>query len=123
MNSKKNIIFISVLFLLFFIFLSVRELHYQNYLTGGHSWFLYFNDTKDNDLNFTIENYSGHQNFHWALYADDNQIQDGSATVAAGTQKTASPQINFSNNSGQKLTIKVIADKEERDIYKLLTQN
>ena len=124
MNSKKYIIFISILFLLFFVFLSVRELHYQNYLTGGQNWFLYFNESKSNDLAFTVENYSKHKNFGWALYLDKDKIQEGSIEIPAGSQETVSPDINLPDIGGKKITVKVTTDNnDERDIYKLLTEN
>lgn len=123
MNNKKIILLAVFLMLASFIYLAAREIHFADYKTGGQTWFLYFNEARSNDLSFTIENYSQHQNFTWSLYLDNDKIQEDSGEIISGSQKIITPNINLPDIGGKKITVKVTADKDEKDIYKFITGN
>ncbi|MCD6149972.1 hypothetical protein J7J13_04295 [bacterium] len=113
-NDQKIIIVSLAIFLLAsFIFLAYTERR-QHQLNDG--WFLYFENPKDSNLDFTIENCGNENIFHWEVLADDTKINEGNINVAKGEKEIV--VINEIKN--KKVIIKASNEKDKKEIYKNL---
>ena len=115
-NEQKIIIISLAVFLLAsFIFLAYTERR-QHQLNDG--WFLYFENPKDGNLDFTIENYSGDFEFEWKLLTGDNLIKNEKIIVKNKEKKVI--EVKENNLSG-KVEIEVKLEKDKKEIYKIIT--
>jgi len=115
MTQKKLIIFISVLFILcssYLFFVSDRSLKSD---AEKKWWALSFEDPKSDNLNFTVENHSAQNNFHWEIKADNQKISEGDVEIQTGETKKIDPETK--NNSG-KISITVSTGSAKKEIYK-----
>lgn len=115
MSSNKSII-ISLIILLgiSFLYLACTETSQQS-SQPQNWWVVYFENPKDNSLDFVIENNSNEKNFHWEILEENNKLAEGKIEIAKGEKKSI-PVNNFKKN---KITIKVLAGQETREIYKI----
>lgn len=119
LNSQKLIIlslflfFVSGSFWLFFV-----SAKYLNPDYNSDWWAVYFENPQSQNFNFTIENHSAKNNFHWEVTTEQNKLQEGDAQVEKGKKKTI--PIDLEVKDSEKITIRVSVDNETREIYKNL---
>ena len=116
-NHKIIVIATGVLLLISFIFLSAIERKQAN-INNTNIWMTYFENPKDNSLNFIIENHSNDNNFHWQVLADKSIVSQGDQTVSIGENKTIS--INTADTFNKKMTVSVTSGSTKKEIYKNL---
>ena len=112
LNQKFILIFLLFFVLLSFSFLAISESR-QHQLESG--WFLYFDNTSNQSLNFTIENYSDNPNFTWEISTDKKSLGKRNIQVLKGTQESV--MINEPLERGR-IKITVYQAKETKEIYK-----
>lgn len=117
MNNKIIIYATIAIFLLCSVFLSMVELKEAD-LGKRNVWFLYFTQPKDVSFDFTIENHSDNQNFHWEILVGKNKVQESDTAVAKGETKTI--PVSVQDMADKKITITVMSDKNKKEIYKSL---
>lgn len=115
-ENNQKIIIVSLAFFLLasFVFLSYTE-RQQHQLNDG--WFLYFENPKDNSLNFTIENYTDNPEFEWKLSADNDLIKSEKINIKSKEKKAI--EIGENDLKG-KVKIEVKQEKNKKEIYKML---
>jgi ABC-type transport system involved in cytochrome bd biosynthesis fused ATPase/permease subunit len=84
-------------------------------------WAIYFENPKDNSLNFTIENHSNNTNFHWQTLADNSPVNQGNVTMKLGETKTV--PLSLTNIENKKITIVVTSGEGKKEIYKIIANN
>lgn len=115
MTQKNLIIFISVLFVLcsgYLFFVSDRSLKSD---AEKSWWTVYFENPQDNSLNFTIENHSAKNNFHWEVLVDSQKTEEGNAEIQTGETKTIQPNINMGSG---KNSVVVSRGTDKKEVYK-----
>jgi hypothetical protein len=113
---KKIIIPFIILFLASAVFLAWHETRLAS-PQGQNFWSVYFQNAKDNSLNFVIENNSDRTDFHWELTDGNNKVSEGDVKIIKGEKK----EVNIANpNSVNKETITVTAENDKKQIYKIL---
>lgn len=119
--QKKIIILFITLFIASSLLLFYQSGKQSNPNTGKAWWSLYFTNPKDNSLNFSIENHSNKNSFHWEILTDGNKFQEGNVNVPKGEAINSSFQdLNMQNLANKKISVKVSADEEVEEIYKNL---
>lgn len=115
--NNKVIIFSTIGFLLVsFIFLSFVEQKKQD-PNSQNWWALYFENPKNESLNFKIENHSNANNFQWEIFTDKTSASKGSVTIEKGQQKTI--PVSSKEIANQKVTITVTdTENNKKEIYK-----
>lgn len=117
MNNKLIIIATSFFLLASFIFLSITERRQSN-INTKNVWMIYFENPKDNSLNFTIENHSTETNFHWQILTDKSVTNQGDAVIKIGETKKIA--VSPTNITDKKISIIVTAGENKKEIYKNL---
>ena len=116
-NQKKIIIVSIAFFLLSAVYLSFMETRQADLNAGKNWWSLSFADPKSNNLNFTIENHSQKNNFHWQIMDGTEKLQEGDINIANGAMKN----IDLSNfKTSWKITIDITSGSDKKEIYKIL---
>jgi hypothetical protein len=77
---------------------------------------LYFENPKNDNLYFVIENHSDNTNFHWEVLADNNKVKEDNIIISKGSTWKSDFQALESNN--KKITIAVSSGDEKKEIYK-----
>ncbi|EKE12061.1 MAG: hypothetical protein ACD_14C00031G0002 [uncultured bacterium] len=114
--SNKIIIASTCFFLLVsFVFLSWSE-RKQADINTKNIWMTYFENPRDNSLDFKIENHSTVTNFHWQILADKNIIKEENVAIALDETKTI--PVSLSDINGKKIIIVVTAGTDRKEIYK-----
>ncbi len=114
-NNQKIIIFSLTFFLLAsFIFLAYTERR-QNQLSSG--WSLYFENSKNSELDFVIENYDFDSEFEWKLLSDGNSAK--SEKIIVKNKEKEIIKVNNNNLSG-KVEIEVEQKNNKKEIYKII---
>jgi hypothetical protein len=117
MQNRIIIATFILLSILSFSFLAYTEEKNKN-IDTQNIWFLYFNNLKDQSLNFSIENHTDNTKFHWEILADKNKIQEGTSIIEKDTTKKINPT-NISNVANKKMLVHVTAsDNSAKEIYK-----
>jgi hypothetical protein len=118
MSSKTIILSTIGMLLVGFIFLSLTELK-QADINSKNIWFLYFTDPKSDSLDFTIENHSKNENFHWQILIDKTVAVENNSVVSSGDKKTLSVPKDNVDLSNKKVTISVTdGSNNTKEIYK-----
>ena len=118
MKNEKLIIFSTIIFLLAsFVFLSIVESKNTN-LDNSKTWMLYFADPKNDSLDFMIENHSKNSDFRYEILIDKKVVIDSNLSVPLGETKTVPIPKDTVDLSGRKITIKVTAGDQKKEIYK-----
>ena len=115
-NNKKIIFSFLALFLLSAVYLSYAEQRQIDPNSGKNWWTLSFANPKSNDLSFTIENHSDKSSFHWQVMDEKDVMSEGDVSVIRGAQKDIA--VPTESISDKKITIRVSAGSEKKDIYK-----
>ncbi len=118
-HSKTTVAALVVFFILCLSYLAHAEMQQQDYNYGESWWTTYFNDPKDANLSFAIENHSKEKAFHWELSSDKALISQGDATIGLGEKKLISVQ-SAQDMIDKKMTIKISTSKGFKEIYKKL---
>ena len=114
MENKKIIISIVAL-----LFLSLGFLIYHSeHMPEPKWWSIYFVNTKDQSLNFTIENHTSKTNFHWQVLDEKNKLSEGDVEIKKDEIKDVI--IDNIGLNQKKINIQVSSDTENREIYKNL---
>jgi hypothetical protein len=119
---QKKIIYSLIIFLLIsFVYLAYTEKKQADLDYQKDWWALSFVNPKDKSLNFVIENHSQKNNFHWEVLANGNTIIEASIEASKGTAKNIDlSDFNIKDFENKKISVKVSADGEEKEIYKNL---
>ncbi|PIU09207.1 MAG: hypothetical protein COZ85_01830 [Candidatus Moranbacteria bacterium CG_4_8_14_3_um_filter_34_16] len=115
--QKKIILFISLLlfFSSFWLFYSSEKK--TDPAKQNDWWSLYFSVPKETNSNFTIENYSNQNNFHWKELSKNKVIQENDIQIKKGEKS----QIKIKNpEEKEKVIIQVTHKEEKKEIYKNL---
>src|SRR6185369_14548328 len=116
MNNNKVIIITTSSFLfLSFIFLSLVEKK-QSDMNAANVWTIYFENPKDNSLDFGIENHSTDTNFHWQVLSDKAVAKQGDIVIKTGETKKVPAALSDALN--KKITISVASGNNKKEIYK-----
>jgi hypothetical protein len=119
--QKKIIIICIALFIASSFWLFYQSGKQNNPNFGRDWWAVYFANPKDNSLNFAIENHSAKNSFHWELLNGTNVIQKGDLNISKGETVNSNFQdLNSSDFKDKKISVKVSADDETKEIYKNL---
>ena len=120
MNQKKIISFLIVFLFISFFYLAYVEKKQADLNYQKNWWVLSFDNPKDNTLNFSIENHSNKTNFHWEVMADGNILKEGDLVIIKGGKELRSEASELSSLSleNKKISVKVSADGEMKEIYK-----
>ena len=114
-QSKKIILFIAAIFILSSVFLFAVSEKKMDPDYKKDWWVVYFDEPENSKLNFTIENHSDEDNFHWELISDSDKISEGDAKIAKGSAWTSNVQVD--NLSG-KVIVRVSSGSDKKEIHK-----
>jgi hypothetical protein len=120
MQQKKLVIFTIILFIVSSAYLLAIGSKFSDFNFGENWWTVYFQNPKNNSLDFTIENHSTTANFHWTILSDKEKIKEGDMKITSGQSATVeSPLSGLSADTNKKITIEVSAsDSDKKNIYK-----
>lgn len=117
MNNKTILISTIGLLFLSFIFLSFVEQRKQD-VNSQNWWVIYFENPKSESLNFTIENHSDSDNFHWEIFIDKTKAKEGDVAIKKGQRKTI--PVSATGMESKKITTIVSSGDNKKEIYKNL---
>jgi hypothetical protein len=119
MSSKIIIIATVVLLIVSFSVLFVIEAKNHNYDYSKAWSVVYFENPRDNSLDFTIENHEGKIfAYGYKVFVGDDKVIDESAPINAGATQKISPVIASEKLAGNKVLIDVTYKDMEYKIYK-----
>lgn len=99
-----------------FVFLSFVQQKKQD-INSKNWWVIYFENPKNESLNFSIENHSDDANFHWEIFSQKTKIKEGDVSVEKGVTKTI--PVSSSGITDKKITISIADNKgTKKEIYK-----
>lgn len=112
---NKSIILSLLIFLLFSLgFLAYTETQQQS-ATNQNWWIVYFENPKNGNLSFIIENNSNKTSFHYETSDGENSLEEADVEIVKGAKK----EIFLNENiASEKIIIRVSAGSEKREIYK-----
>lgn len=113
---KKIISSLIIFLVLSFLFLAYTETRQQS-PASQNWWVVYFSNPKDESLNFVIENNSDQNNFHYIISTDNNLLKESEVSISKGIKKEITVSID---GTEKKITIRVSAGSDNREIYKNL---
>ena len=116
-QQNKIIIFIIILLIASSVSLFFFEGYYKN-TTGGNWWAVYFEDPKNNDLNFVIENRGAEADFVWELWLGNKKVREGKESIEKDGRKNIEITQELPVAYKEKTSIKVISNNEKKEIYK-----
>lgn len=116
-QTQKIIIFFSILFLLSSIYLFSIDSRYNDPKYNKDWYSLSFIDPKSDSLDFSIENFSAKNDFHWEVLREKETVSEGDENIGAGQKRDISVS-DFEIANDQKYTIRVTSGKDIREIYK-----
>jgi hypothetical protein len=120
MNSKTIIIATILLMLIGFSFLFIVEAKNHN-PDFNKSWSVaYFNNPRDNSLDFSIENHQGKTGtYEYEIFSGDNKDLTDSVEIRAGEKQKITPVLDADNlTSASRITILVSLEDMVFKIYK-----
>lgn len=121
MQQRKIILFFIILFIVSSFWLFYQSDKQRDLNSGGDWWAAYFIDPKGDNLDFAVENHSAKTNFHWEILDGVSKIQEGNISVPKGeTIDSKLQDINLENLKNKKISVKISADDEIKEIYKNL---
>jgi len=122
MSSKIIIIATIVLLIVSFSILFVVEAKNHN-LDYKKSWsVVYFENPRDNSLDFVVENHQGEGALYkYKIFVNDEKMIEKDVNIDAGEKQKISPVIGENSGSG-KITVEVGYKDVEYKIYKNLSK-
>ncbi len=121
MSSKIIIITVIILLIASFSVLFVVEVKSHNY-DYKKSWSVtYFDNPRDNSLDFTIENHEGAKaEYGYKIFINDDKVIDEKVEIEAGAKQKISPVIQGEKLQSNKILIDVNYKDMDYKIYKNL---
>ncbi len=116
-QSSKIIYFIITLFVISSIFLFWQSDQGLNPDYQKDWWAVSFQDAKNTDLSFTIENHSANDNFSFEIISEKETLQKSDIAVARGEKKNITVDLS---NLKNKIIVRVSDGKTSQEIYKNL---
>jgi hypothetical protein len=119
MTSKLIVIIISVLLIASMSALFVIEAlnHSYDYKKAWSA--VYFENPRDNSLDFAIENHEGLDvKYNYQIFSNDERLGEGEIEIKAGTQQKISPVFPSEKISGKRVMMEVHNNDESYKIYK-----
>jgi hypothetical protein len=123
MSSKIIIIATIILLIVSFSILFVIETRNHSY-DYKKSWsVVYFENPRDNSLNFVIENHQGENaNYGYKIFIGDDKVIDDNVEIEAAAKQKISPILNGGKLNDGKIMIVVGFKDAEYKIYKNLEE-
>lgn len=118
--SSKIIIITTIIFLLVsFSVLFVIEAKNHNY-DYKKSWsVVYFENPRDDSLDFAIENHEGEKaEYDYKIFLGDNKVIDDKVEIETGAKQKISPVVEGERLKNNKVTIVVDYKEKDYKIYK-----
>ena len=121
MSSKIIIIAVAVLLIVSFSVLFVIEAKNHNY-DYNKAWSVtYFENPRDNSLDFAIENHEGvAAEYGYKIFVGEDKVIDEKVEINAGAKQQISPVIPSERLSGNKVLLDVSYKGTDYKIYKSL---
>lgn len=121
MSSKIIIIATVILLIVSFSVLFVIEAKNHSYDYNKAWSVVYFENPRDNSLEFAIENYEGSKSeYSYRVFINDDKVIDEKVEIEAGAKQKISPVIPSEKLMGNKILIDVSYKNTEYKIYKSL---
>jgi hypothetical protein len=121
MSSKIVIIATVILLIASFSVLFVIEVKNHNYDYNKAWSVVYFENPRDESLDFAIENHEGAKaEYGYKIFVGDNRVIDEKVEIDAGATQKISPVIPSERLSGNKILIDVNYRGTDYKIYKSL---
>jgi hypothetical protein len=118
MSNKTIIIFLASFLFLSFGFLAYTETR-QASPQSQNWWVIYFANPKDSSLDFMIENNSDQTTFHYTVSSDKDVLKEADIEINKGVKQEINlTKSDFANLSNKKITIRITASDENKEIYK-----
>lgn len=121
MSSKIIIISTIILLIASFSVLFVIESKNHDY-DYKKSWsVVYFENPRDDSLDFAIENHLGEKTqYEYKILSDNKKIAEDKIEIEAGSKQKIIPILNSDEKKSARITIEVSADDLKYKIYKNL---
>lgn len=119
MSSKIIIIATIILLIISFSVLFVIEAKNHDY-DYKKSWsVVYFENPRDDSLDFTIENHEGKKmTYNYEISIDGKKVSSDKVEIEKGTLQKIVPVLDLDKEKSAKITIEVTADDLKYRIYK-----
>lgn len=119
MSSKIIIIATLILLIIAFSILFVIEAKNQDF-DYKKSWsVVYFENPRDNSLNFAVENHLGKKTeYDYSVLVDEKAVAEGSIEIEAGGTQEVVPLLELEKNTSARVEIDVTGDDQKYRIYK-----
>ncbi|MDI6778152.1 MAG: hypothetical protein QMD77_03085 [Patescibacteria group bacterium] len=121
MSSKIIVITTIILLIISFSVLFVIEAKNHDF-DYKKSWsVVYFENPRDNSLDFTIENHEGEKmEYDYEILIDDKKVAEDEVGIEKGAKQEIIPVLDLYKNSPANITIEVSAKDLKYRIYKNL---
>lgn len=116
MKERKIILLLALFLIISFSYLAFVETRQADLNYQKNWWVVYFENPKDSSLNFTIENHSDTNNFHWEVLQDKTKISESDTQIPKGEKNTI--PLNLKDVIDKKITILISDSKDKEEIYK-----
>ena len=122
MSSKIIIITILALLLIGFSILFITEARNHNYDYKKDWVAVYFENPRDNSLDFSIENHEGEKiTYDYKILVNDDKIAESEVEIEKGVKQKISPTLDINISNGTKKIMIIVNNKDtEYKIYKNL---
>lgn len=119
---KKNMIILSlgIFMLASFFFLALTEKNQRDLDLNKNWWSLYFEDPQESSLDFTIENHSDSEDFHWETYLEKSKTFEQDVRISKGESRKIS--VSSMDLENKKVLIRVSNGVETKEIYKIINK-
>lgn len=119
-NKNLLVIFLSFCMLISMVYLSYTEVHQRDLNQNKDWWVAYFENSKDNSLDFYIENHGNLNNFTWEVYLEKNKIFEQTVTIPKGNSKKLVVSSNDLDN--KKVIVKISDGLKNKELYKIIAE-
>jgi hypothetical protein len=119
MSSKIIIIATIVLLIISFSVLFVIEAKNQDF-DYKKSWsVVYFENPRDDSLNFAVENHLGkNTQYDYEILVDEKKVAEGNVDINAGQMQEVVPLLELEKERSARITVDVTANDLKYRIYK-----
>lgn len=119
MSSKIIIIAVAVLLIASFATLFVIEAKNHDYDYKKAWSVVYFENPRDDSLDFAIENHEGADAaYGYQIFSNENKLAEGEIDVKAGATKKISPVLDSEKIKGTRVMIEVKYKDTDYKVYK-----
>ncbi len=118
-NQQKIIIaFIVFLFIASSLYLFYANEREMNYDFNKNWWLAYFNEPRDQSVNFILENHSDSSVFDYEIMIGKNKIYEEKIFLEKGSFLKIDLDKKIKNAENEKITIRISDKKTIQEIYK-----